>query len=194
MVCKNCIALEGINNITISSLDYPKVTVANGELFPVTIALTNSVAPGPFDLCIYVNGIINSTETITFPGWNQTITKTYQIKMGSSDAYINVSVIDVGVLYSNCDNFQDFVVYYKAAVAPRQSCMAGVCTPTLNGTYANLKECTDTGCKAPATTTSGCPNCDLNKNYCLPVLGCQSKNNVYIGIGALFLFMMIQKK
>jgi hypothetical protein len=67
------------------------------------------------------------------------------------------------------------------------SCTGKVCSPT-GGTLA--PGCPNTAC----AITSGCSGCDLTKSYCLPVLGCQSKNNVYIGIGALFLFMMMQKK
>jgi hypothetical protein len=185
MVCSKCDTLQGVNNITIESLDYPKDAVANGELFSVTIKLTCATKTGPYSTCIYVNNVIGSTETITFPGWNTSVTKTYQIRMGSSDTHINISIIDEGLLWSNCDNFQDIVVYYKAAVAPRQSCLNGICIPTLNGTFANLTECRNSGCKEPVDTKA-C-NDPLK-------LGCTSGiPNSYL-VGGALLFMMMMKK
>jgi hypothetical protein len=216
MACKRCTALEGFTDITMS-IDYPRVPIETGKMFNINIILTPSIAIGTMSLCIYIDNIFKESMPIEFSSFTPVI-KTLSYEMPNKDIFINISLIEAGLIYDNCDIFQDLIIYYKAPPTPtRYNCTNGTCEgPAFNGTYDNLPACIAAPCKPPNTGFLGCnpttkkcikktgitenmDGCETLGNTCCPADSinimdtCVKKNTVMMVAGAAVLYMMFKK-
>lgn len=196
VTCRTCTDING--DLYIESVVASKTLALPGETIDITVTALNKSAffYHWMNICLIdrqtgqsqTSSKFELSSTCLFGPCNNVKQIHFNYIMPNKDVSLSVALIEEEA--DKCEATKTISLYVNTGTGSHRECISNICQDR-PGPGDNQCRIAGEACSGDETK---CPNCDLSKNACLPVLGCQSKQSITLAVIAFFGFIYLTRK